>query len=141
MAWRAHVLQLLLLTASIASTTCGPAFKTAARIQAKIQKQQSLKLRKLQQSSQPLLGLDTKDKKVRVLAFGDSITEGWINSAYIKVPWSPKVQQMLQQKLGSDWNVEVINGGRPTVIVTHSSWTAIAWQLCPAQAAMPRPAA
>lgn len=37
------------------------------------------------QAAKPLLGLDRANKKLRVLAFGDSITEGWINSAYTKV--------------------------------------------------------
>lgn len=63
------------------------------------------------QAAKPLLGLDRANKKLRVLAFGDSITEGWINSAYTKVPWSPRVQEKLQQKLGGDWNIEVVNGG------------------------------
>jgi hypothetical protein len=57
------------------------------------------------------LGLDRQNKNVRVLAFGDSITEGWINSRYTKMPWSPAVQHKLQDKLGSSWNVEVVNGG------------------------------
>jgi lysophospholipase L1-like esterase len=41
--------------------------------------------RQILQASKPLLGLDRANKKLRVLAFGDSITEGWINSAYTKV--------------------------------------------------------
>jgi long-subunit fatty acid transport protein len=58
-----------------------------------------------------LLGLDKANKQLRVLAHGDSITEGWINTAWIKVPWTPKLQQQLQQRLGGDWRVEVVNGG------------------------------
>lgn len=62
-------------------------------------------------SKQSLLGLDKANKQLRVLAHGDSITEGWINTAWIKVPWTPKLQQQLQQRLGADWRVEVVNGG------------------------------
>lgn len=62
-------------------------------------------------STKALLGLDKNDKQLRVLAHGDSITEGWINTAWIKMPWTPKLQQQLQQKLGGDWRVEVQNGG------------------------------
>lgn len=63
------------------------------------------------QAAHALLGLDKANKQLRVLAHGDSITEGWINTAWIKVPWTPKLQQQLQQKLGADWRVEVVNGG------------------------------
>lgn len=62
-------------------------------------------------STKALLGLDRSNKQLRVLAHGDSITEGWINTAWRKEPWTPKLQQQLQQKLGSDWRVEVTNGG------------------------------
>lgn len=62
-------------------------------------------------STKALLGLDRSNKQLRVLAHGDSITEGWINTAWIKMPWTPKLQQQLQQKLGGDWRVEVTNGG------------------------------
>jgi len=65
------------------------------------------------QSAKALLGLDRNNKQLRVLAHGDSITEGWINTAWIKMPWTPKLQQQLQQKLGGDWRVEVTNGGEP----------------------------
>lgn len=65
-------------------------------------------------STKALLGLDRSNKQLRVLAHGDSITEGWINTAWRKEPWTPKLQQQLQQKLGGDWHVEVINGGALT---------------------------
>ncbi|KAF6258256.1 SGNH hydrolase-type esterase domain-containing protein [Scenedesmus sp. NREL 46B-D3] len=67
--------------------------------------------RHILQAARPLLGLDRENKNLRVLAFGDSITEGWIHSAWAKVPWSPRVEQKLQQRLGGDWNIEVVNGG------------------------------
>lgn len=69
-------------------------------------------------STKALLGLDKNDKQLRVLAHGDSITEGWINTAWIKMPWTPKLQQQLQQKLGGDWRVEVQNGGTHHTLVT-----------------------
>lgn len=68
-------------------------------------------------STKALLGLDKNDKQLRVLAHGDSITEGWINTAWIKMPWTPKLQQQLQQKLGGDWRVEVQNGGMHHALV------------------------
>lgn len=58
-----------------------------------------------------LLGLDRNTKSVRVLAFGDSLTEGWIHSRWTKIPWTPLVQQKLSQWLGSSWSVDVVNGG------------------------------
>eukprot|EP00879_Flechtneria_rotunda_P011773 GHRR01012298.1.p1 GENE.GHRR01012298.1~~GHRR01012298.1.p1 ORF type:complete len:229 (+),score=66.60 GHRR01012298.1:89-775(+) len=66
--------------------------------------------RQLQQARRNILGLDAKDKDVRILAFGDSITEGWVNTAWVKTPWTPIVQQKLQQRLAG-WNVELVNGG------------------------------
>lgn len=111
---RALIMQLLLIAAVVSCATGRPPRSAAARIQHKIQQQQSVRLRQLQQTQavQPLLGLDTKNKKLRVLAFGDSITEGWINSTQTKVPWSPQVQQKLQQRFGSNWSIEVVNGGK-----------------------------
>jgi hypothetical protein len=67
--------------------------------------------RQLLRAQSSLLGLDKANKQLRVLAHGDSITEGWINTAWIKTPWTPKLQQQLQAKMGSDWHVEVVNGG------------------------------
>jgi hypothetical protein len=43
--------------------------------------------RRILQAPRPLLGLDRANRKLRVLAFGDSITEGWIHSAWTKVSW------------------------------------------------------
>lgn len=62
-------------------------------------------------SAKALLGLDRTNKQLRVLAHGDSITEGWINTLWIKMPWTPKLQEQLQRRLGGDWRVEVVNGG------------------------------
>lgn len=107
-------MQLLLVAAVFCSAAGRHPLSAAARIQKQTIQQQSIKLRQLQQTQtlQPLLGRDTKNKKLRVLAFGDSITEGWINSLQTKVPWTPQVQQKLQQKLESNWSVEVVNGGK-----------------------------
>jgi lysophospholipase L1-like esterase len=55
--------------------------------------------------------LDTNKKEMRVIAFGDSLTEGWIVSTKSRAPWSPLVQTLLQQRLGADWNVTVDNAG------------------------------
>jgi lysophospholipase L1-like esterase len=63
-----------------------------------------------------LLGLDTQSKALRVLAFGDSITEGWIHTSRRKVPWTPAVQTQLQSTLGPEWSVEVVNGGTSQVV-------------------------
>lgn len=41
--------------------------------------------------SRPLLGLDRQNKNLRVLAFGDSITEGWIQTAWTKVSFLTNV--------------------------------------------------
>lgn len=65
-------------------------------------------------SAKALLGLDTSNKQLRVLAHGDSITEGWINTLWVKMPWTPKIQQQLQSKLGGDWKIDVVNGGDVT---------------------------
>ena len=60
---------------------------------------------------------DTNKKDLRIIAFGDSLTEGWIASTKSRAPWSPLVQTLLQQRLGIDWDVTVDNAGASSL--TH----------------------
>lgn len=40
------------------------------------------------------------------------LNEAFTPAAWLlQVPWSPRVEQKLQQRLGGDWNIEVVNGG------------------------------
>lgn len=51
--------------------------------------------RHILQAARPLLGLDRENKNLRVLAFGDSITEGWIHSAWAKVRTTAMLSSLL----------------------------------------------
>lgn len=83
--------------------------------------------------SSKLLGLDRQNKKLRVLAHGDSITEGWVDSAEIKTPWTPRMQEQLKQKLGWDWDIEVVNGGLGGAGVTDALYPLLQRQLSEAR--------
>jgi hypothetical protein len=48
--------------------------------------------RSLKQDTPELLGLNRGTKSVRVMTFGDSITEGWIQTRWVKTPWDPWVR-------------------------------------------------
>lgn len=71
--------------------------------------------RKLAGAQAPaLLGMRDaqKNKQLRVLAFGDSITEGWIDSTEEKHPYTWRLESMLRDKLGPKGvSVQITNGG------------------------------
>lgn len=52
-----------------------------------------------------------KLKSLRILAFGDSLTEGWINTKQDKRPYTWRLQSLLAQQLGSSWSVQITNAG------------------------------
>lgn len=53
-----------------------------------------------------------KSKQLRILAFGDSITEGWINSMWQKHPYTWRLESMLKDRLGPKGiDVQLVNGG------------------------------
>jgi hypothetical protein len=70
-----------------------------------------------------------KTKQLRILAFGDSTTEGWIQTAWKKTPFTPQLEARLREKLGPQGiQVQVTNGGASSswgaAARAHGSWRA-----------------
>lgn len=124
----AAIVLLLATTASLSAAT--RTMQSAGGLDAEVlssSHQRQLLAQKGMRSAKALLGLDRNNKQLRVLAHGDSITEGWINTLWVKTPWTPKLQQQLQQKLGGDWRVDVLNGGELSVVQAIQSTD---WPVC-----------
>jgi hypothetical protein len=64
-------------------------------------------------SSAPLGMQDVRrTKTLRVLAFGDSLTEGWIDSTEQKHPYTWRLESLLRDRLRSQGiDVQITNGG------------------------------